>query len=272
MTKALVDTTVLVDVLLKGAPASEKAKHALRRYSATSLPHYAIKELSVGALKNFAWMHNKLVICPTFSDALNALQRMSLTPRRYTTATAIQALQEAAGTIGASNLVGLVAKYGDKASPDVVMRDEYKDILKRKIFTAWLRRRSVTTSVDFPLVCFSEIGPEINRSLIEIPANGCPSGSKCEAAAYLESDQAALEALRSASAADAVKPESQRRAQALKEVLRKGSARFPTKMCRRLGDAMFAFHALADVVILTTNVVDHKPLADALGKQVESVD
>jgi hypothetical protein len=39
------------------------------------------------------------------------------------------------------------------------------------------------------------------------------------------------------------------------------------KDCRRLGDAFFALYAPPDAVILTTNIKDHAPLAEALGKQ-----
>ncbi len=37
--------------------------------------------------------------------------------------------------------------------------------------------------------------------------------------------------------------------------------------CRHLGDAVFALLAPLDSVILTTNLADHKPLAECLGKQ-----
>ena len=40
--------------------------------------------------------------------------------------------------------------------------------------------------------------------------------------------------------------------------------------CGKLGDAYFALHAQPDAVILTTNLKDHAPLANALGKQATS--
>lgn len=42
------------------------------------------------------------------------------------------------------------------------------------------------------------------------------------------------------------------------------------KDCRSLGDAVFAFLAPDGATILTTNERDHKPLAEALGKKVET--
>ena len=40
--------------------------------------------------------------------------------------------------------------------------------------------------------------------------------------------------------------------------------------CKKLEDAVFAFFAPADSIILSTNIRDHLPLANALGKNVIS--
>ena len=44
------------------------------------------------------------------------------------------------------------------------------------------------------------------------------------------------------------------------------------KTCRDLGDAVYAFFAPPDSVVLTTNIRDHRPLAEALGKQAKAVE
>src|SRR5208337_350174 len=97
MSKAFIDTTVLTDALIKTGEVRKSAIEAIRKFSVTELPVFAIKEFKAGPLKNFAWMHNKLVTVASFERALDALHRMSRTPRRYTTSTAIEALREAAG-------------------------------------------------------------------------------------------------------------------------------------------------------------------------------
>ncbi|MBK9769145.1 MAG: hypothetical protein IPP63_20305 [Chloracidobacterium sp.] len=42
------------------------------------------------------------------------------------------------------------------------------------------------------------------------------------------------------------------------------------KDCKNLGDAVFALFCPADADILTTNISDHRPLAEALGKTAVS--
>jgi hypothetical protein len=39
--------------------------------------------------------------------------------------------------------------------------------------------------------------------------------------------------------------------------------------CRDLGDAIFAFFCPSNAVVLTTNLGDHEPLANAIGKKAE---
>jgi hypothetical protein len=43
-------------------------------------------------------------------------------------------------------------------------------------------------------------------------------------------------------------------------------------MCRALGDAYFALFCAEATAILTTKVKDHKILADAFGKRVETTE
>ena len=64
------------------------------------------------------------------------------------------------------------------------------------------------------------------------------------------------------------KAENTHRARALKELIR--NRPLTDSLCRWLGDAVFVFFAPTDSVVLTTNVKDHQPLAQALGKGVEA--
>jgi len=70
-----------------------------------------------------------------------------------------------------------------------------------------------------------------------------------------------------------VKPENSRRIKILKEFLKKkGHFVLEDKDCRGLGDVIFAIFCPNDAVVLTTNIVDHEPLAKVLGKKVETVE
>lgn len=265
MNKALVDTTVLTDILLNSGEAKASALKALNCYSETFLPVYAIKEFKAGPLKNFAWMHNKLVITRSYEKSIDALQRMSRTPRRYTTSTALQALREASGSIGKQTPIDLIKKYGETASIDKILCDEFRLALKFAILSAWKKRRKIATDVTNPLPCYREVAPYEKRGLIELEPKRCISKNECSMSKPLKSRPEELRKMRDA-IIDSDKTENKRRAKILRQLYRKPSAPLQDKECRNLGDAIFVFLAPPDAVILTTNIRDHRPLAEAIGK------
>src|SRR5260370_20693986 len=100
MTKAFVDTTVFTDAALKGSPYNKTARAALKRFTETDLPVYAIKEFKAGPLSHYVWLHNKFATLKSFYKTLDALHGMSMAPRKYRTATALEALSDVAKTTG----------------------------------------------------------------------------------------------------------------------------------------------------------------------------
>jgi predicted nucleic acid-binding protein len=268
MEKAFVDTTILVDALLKAGEDCAKAKTALQRFAVTELPVYAIKEFQQGALRHFIWFHNKLQQQKSFIKAIRALQRMSLTPRRYTTATAIEALHVAANAGSRADLKDLVEKYGHQANLDRILCDRYRLALRYRISHAWNRRRNLTTRVVGPLACFPELGPKSDRSgLLVMEFSRCRPAPECSLAGALRQNPDALDKLRLAVQRQPQGRENESRSGALKAALR---GELNERACRQLGDAIFAFFCPKDSTILTTNIRDHLPLAAALGKSVQS--
>src|SRR5437764_7115047 len=165
MSKAFIDTTVLTDALLKPGHLGSAARAALRRYDVTELPVYAIKEFKAGPLKNFIWFHNKLVLLKSYARSLEVLQRMSLSPKRYTTATALEALQGAAYASRNLTSSDLRAMYGDKAKLDSILCDRYRLAIRVAIEKAWRRRRSLTTDIVIPLSCYKEVSPYVENGV-----------------------------------------------------------------------------------------------------------
>jgi len=271
MSKAFIDTTVLTDALIKTGEVRKSAIEAIRKFSVTELPVFAIKEFKAGPLKNFAWMHNKLVTVASFERALDALHRMSRTPRRYTTSTAIEALREAAGSIRWQTLGTLVAKYGEDASPDKVQCDEFRLAIKAAIMKAWKKRRDMTTDVVLPLPCYREVAPYEKRGLIELDPKRCYPTGECSLAPLLRKRIDELRRMRDA-IKGSEKAENQRRSQTLRQLYRKPKAPIQEKDCLSLGDAIFVLFAPDDSTILTTNIADYKLLADSLGKKVKRPD
>lgn len=265
MDKAILDTTVLTDILLNSGEAKTIALKAINCYCETYLPVYAIKEFKAGPLKNFAWIHNKLVTTGSYEKSIDALQRMSRTPRRYTTSTALQALREASKSIGKQTSTDLLKKYGESASIDKILCDEFRLVLKFKIVTAWKKRRKVSTDITTPLPCYREVAPYEKRGLIELNPKVCDSENECSMSSALKSKPEELRKMRDA-IMDSEKPENIRRSKILRQLYRKPNALLQDKECRNLGDVIFAFFAPSDAEILTTNIRDHGPLAESLGK------
>lgn len=266
MNKAIVDTTVLTDVLLNYGETKAIALKALSCFDKTLLPVYAIKEFKAGPLNNFVWMHNKLVLNGSYEKSIDALQRMSRTPRRYTTSTALQALKKASGSIGKQTPIAFVKKYGKTASIDKILCDEFRLAIKYAIKSAWKKRRKITTDVTNPLLCYREVAPYEKRGLIELEPKGCMPENDCSLAELLKTSPDELRKMRDV-IKDSDKVENKRRAKTLRQLYRKPGMALKDKECRYLGDAAFAFLAPSNTVILSTNIRDHGPLAQAIGKK-----
>jgi hypothetical protein len=267
--KAFVDTTVLTDALLKVGEQHDKAKAALSKYKSTLLPVYAIKEFKGGPLRRYIWLHNKLVTLNSFNATLAALQRVSATPQRYLTSTALQALQTVAHSIRKLPLAAFSKKYGDAATLDDVLRDEFRLTLRLKVLKAWSQRRKLTSTVVDELSCYLESAPVLKNGLIEIKPTKCAvEETECCRAAEFKGRRSDLEVLHSVLESRTTPTERDRRKRVLRELIRKPRQAMTDAMCSDLGDAVFVLCCPNDADILTTNVKDHEPLAAALGKTV----
>ena len=269
VSKAYVDTSVLVDALLKKGPQCAAARTAIKRFEITELPTYAIKEFKAGALSNYVWLHNKFATLRSYTKVLNALHTESMLPRRYRTATSLEALRDAASSMGKLTSTDLVSKYGANARQDSIQCDEYRLAIKVAIFKAWRLRRKLTSRVIQPLDCYAEADPFEERGLIVIEPTSCKPDRECCMASDLKSRPSDLAKLKD-TLCGSTRREQQRCYKVLRQLIRKPKIPMSPKMCRNMGDAIFAFFAPKDSTILTTNTRDHAPLAAVLGKQVAS--
>ena len=139
--------------------------------------------------------------------------------------------------------------------------------MRRKITTAWERRRGVATHISMPLACFIE-GElrQLNGGNLSFERHSCPRNSKCGVLAILIKKSEEIGRLMEVVKAQPSKHENDRRYQALRHIYRTPNRAFSDSLCRGLGDAVFALTAPNDCVILTTNIKDHAPLAAAVGK------
>lgn len=258
MATAILDTTVVADVLLRRDERADAAESFVRRFDRRLLPVYALKELKGGPLRAYAWLHDQLCEAGSVEGALDRLARLSRTPRRNLTATAIEALAEA------EREKSLVEESGSRRF------ERLRLALWRRVVGAWRNRRRLATDVIAPLDCYHEVdgvgGP---NSSLDLGRFGCERGRPCAMAALLLDHRASLERVREALELEPAGRERDARLAAVTHLLERGATALTESQCLSLGDAVFAVLCPEGGVIVTTNVRDHAPLARSLNKQVE---
>lgn len=254
--KAYIETTVLTDVLIKpGSKQESRAKTGLSRYAETLLPVYSIKEWKNGPLDHYAYVHDKLVQTKSVADTLAAINSISPYYAPYKKFTSSSAI-EAAFRLNATD-----------TSNDTDLADRLRLALASLIMRSWQRRRLVATKTIQDLDCYTEAQPTIGRDgLIDLNPQKCLQERECGLADALKSRPNLLTALRDAIPESSTRVEDRNRRKVLKQLINTPKFRLTEEQCRWLGDAVFAFFCPDDAIILTTNVKDHKPLAEAIGK------
>jgi hypothetical protein len=268
VSRAYVETTVLADALLKPGPCAKTAKSGIQRFQESLLPVYSIKEFKAGPLSHYVWFHGKLVTTKSWAQTLAQLRKTAMSPYKTRwVSTAIEALAAAAYRNRTTTLAQLVTKYGSLATDDTVLCDRYRFSLRSIIMRAWRGRRGLTTKVVDELPCYPEADIFEERGIIELGEVDCYPPYECSLAAKLRARPDLLTKMRTAIDAQPTKPENVKRLQVLRDLVRLPNQKMTSKQCRHLGDAIFAYFCPADATILTTNIKDLAPLAEALGKK-----
>ena len=265
--KAYVETTIIADVLLKpGSAKCAAARGALKNYDETLLPVYAIKELKAGIVKNYAYVHEKLLQTRSLARTLEVISSLAQF-RRYATSSALEALQAAIRLPRkATPQKGHTSNNDDKD-----LADRYRLAIASLLVRSWRRRRQVTTRTVDELDCYTESAPILNEyGVFDLTPLNCDPDTECCLADALRAEPGALRKMEAAIPVSSTRQEDVKRRQVLHDLARSKHFELNRDRCRALGDAIFAFFAPRDCVVLTTNAKDHAPLAQAIGKSVES--
>jgi hypothetical protein len=265
MTDAFIETTVLTNYLLKKDGSELAARAAIANYSAAVVHQFAWKEFKRGPLKNFVWAFNKLADTKSFLDTLAALQRMSLSPHKYITATAIQALHTAFTTMfTGTTLADLQKKYGARADADAMHADALRLELKRAIVSSWSQRDTLFGGQKAKLSCYPDVDLTEKGFRLEIDPRDCPRGTDCCLRAQLAGRRKDVGIAKENLPSDERK-ETRERYRVLRQIEKHPNRLMSPPDCQRFGDAYFVLFCPADAEILTTNDRDIKGMANALG-------
>lgn len=262
-----VDTTVLVEALIKQKEQRRRAKAAIRSYQRSVLPIYAIKEFKAGALKGYRWAHNRLVDLGSFIETVNFINRQFPTNVK---SSAQEALAMGMAVFKGSEL----ATASTIVETQRMMADSARLHIRRRIFEGWRERRKITTEIMDELTCYAEVPPAYNEETgyIDDDRTECDLSDECCLAETLRSRRSPLRKLISAIKLSN-RPEDLRRKKALYLLLERGkNSNFGNEACRNLGDAYFVLRCPTGCAILTTNFSDHVRLGSALKKEVHKFD
>jgi hypothetical protein len=271
MVSAFLETTVLTDYLLKKDGSERAAANVLSDFNNTIVPQFAWKEFKRGPLSNFKWAHNKLAETGSFAQTLSALQRLSRTPQRYLTSTAIQALHSAfVSSFDGVSLQDLQDRYGSKATMDNLLADALRLEIKRAIFASWRKRKTLFGGPHHRLKCYPDADLHEVKLRVEINPRDCPADTECCLKEELSTKKKELSHARAALRGSASRPEITNRLRVLRQIEKHPQSKMGPLECRRFGDAYFVIFCPADAVIITTNVRDIEPMATRLGINVKT--
>lgn len=270
MSHGFVETTVLTDFLLKRDGSEKAAANSFKRFSQVSVPQYAWKEFKRGPLANFLWAYNKLSETGSFTASLAALQRMSRSPKRYLTSTAIQAFHSAfVSFFDSATLHSLGKQYGAKADLDALHADFLRFEIKAAIVKSWGRRHAILGGPVHILECYPDAEIRETTARIEIEPRDCPRSASCCLKTELRTRARDVAAVRASLRSIPRRKEITSRSDVLRHIEKHKSASMTYKDCRHFGDAYFVLFCPTGATILTTNQRDIEPMAKALGIQLE---
>lgn len=269
MTTAFIETTVLVDYLLKKDGSQNEAAAAFAKHAKQAVPQFSWKELKRGPLKNFVWAHNKLADTKSFLASMAALQRLSRSPHRYLTSTAIQAIHTAFADLF-SDLPALQRIHNEKAELNRLLADALRLELRHVITRAWKARNTLFGGPQQKLSCYPDAPIQEKQGLLIVEPRDCPRGLECCLKAALLARRDDLNAARAALKAHTDRKEVAVRGRILRQLEKHPASLMTRDECRGFGDAYFVFFCPDDGVVITTNVRDIEPMAKALGVQFEA--
>ncbi len=258
--KAFLDSSVIADATLKDHSTRQRTNTFLRGFAECLAPQYALKELAAGPIYAFLWFHNVLASERSYDKALGKLHRLSRTPRRNLTSSAIEALRAAEQTLAPSMRARLYWRTEAERADDI------RTTLLTLVLRAWRRARRY--SLSHPLRCHPLVEPDAGDPRgVRHSARRCSGPHICDQAGHLRAAADDLARICSHLTAHGKSEEDRRRLRALE--LAAGGKVIGESECRGLGDAVYAILSPLTHVIVTTNTKDHEALAALLGKTVE---
>jgi hypothetical protein len=252
MMKCFLDTTIITDLTLKKKDIRDRTQIALNAFEHSEYPQYALKEFNAGPISHYIWWRNILMETNSLQLAYDRLGAEASTPRKNRTRTVLAAMAMAEGS-------------STRRQTPRERAESHRVALTRAIASA-RRRLDKMATMTHPLECHNLAQPRLlETNMMAIKPILCEKTDCSLAEDFHSHHQVSLALLAKTIELQPPKPENVKRLAAITAVRNRPD--LDNDQCRNLGDAVFALLSPRESIILTTNIRDHRPLAEALGKK-----
>lgn len=264
-----IDTTLVVASAQKDDRWTPISESYAKSNAPGEVPQYAQRELLASVIQILCNTHNRIRDSQNIAQALLAVIQLPAISGR---------MKEGQLQAIAISLRKALSEHGNPNEPMSVSTSRAAcQQLALLAERSWRRGRNLPSFMSVqPLGCFTGNDLTLDAAgFLKGPSGrfGCNPKVRCSAALYLHGkiDQVEklVKFLRPTKEAKkgGEKRETTRRRAALKDLVQNGPDKFNKNNCRALGDAYFAVMCPPGSHVITTNIVDHIPLCEALGKE-----
>jgi hypothetical protein len=149
-----------------------------------------------------------------------------------------------------------------------MLTDAFRIELKHLTFSAWRKRKTLFGGFTQRLSCYPDSELRVKGELIDTSPRDCPKEANCCLKVKVVSRLSQVSSVRGALKMATSQEQTQRK-QILKRIEKHPGVLMSPSECRAFGDAYFVLFCPERATILTTNLRDIEPMAQALGIQVQ---
>lgn len=261
------DTTIMVDYLLKGKSKRAAVSGKLGQFKNSTTSRYVKAEFKKGPLQYLVYLHNKFCQAESITQIFAAISKLP-PPQDRRLRSILEQFE---------HFFSHALKKLDQASgiPSPISHDQYlletgRSYFANLIESSWYEFDAVAKNIIDPQSCFPDmVAPRRKGLLFSNEPRTCDKstaicGCRRFYTEHAEELQRVYEALSKTAHPD---EETRRRIRAIREILRK-PARLKEEDCWRCGDATVAIEAPPRSAIFNNNVKHFEPICSALAKEI----
>lgn len=218
-----IETSALVDYTLK-KEYQEEIESIIKEYKTKLSSNYVRMELKKGIITYLVYLHNKILTCTEWSDAMKALLRLSATPQKHRLGAILEALQNFWSEIE-RKAVKDIQKENGGISLSEYLKSKSTSFIRLSVRRLWSQYQKIIDEDLNPMECFVDIQPPKQKeNLLDNTDRTCnKSKYTCKIKEFfIENNQSLIKILKHLKnmSKDDIDNETEQRIKSLKEIQR----------------------------------------------------